>query len=73
MKLGNVSQSIIPVPKFFLNKRSIDLFPSYYQTETNSSERNSRKSNKNKKNSQNQKIRHKSYYRTKDLLSLNCD
>jgi hypothetical protein len=73
MKLGNVSQSIIPVPKFFLNKRSIDLFPSYYQTEVNSSERNSRKSNKNKKNSQNQKIRHKSYYRTKDLLSLNCD
>ena len=75
MKLGNVSQSIIPVPKFFLNKRSIDLFPSCYQTELNSSERNSgKKSKSNKKNFQNQKnVRHKSYYRTKDILSLNCD
>ena len=29
MKLGNVSQSIIPVPKFFLNHRRIDLFTSF--------------------------------------------
>ena len=75
MKLGNVSQSIIPVPKFFLNKRSIDLFPTYYQTEGNSPWKNSRKLRKNKKiNIQNQRnFRHKSYYRTKDILSLNCD
>ena len=72
MKLGNVSQSIIPVPKFFLNKRSIDLFTSYYPTEINSSERNSRRLKKKSKNSPNNG-RNKSYYRAKDLLSLNCD
>ena len=71
MKLGNVSQTIIPVPKFFLNKRSLDLFTSYYPIEVNTTERNSKKiqKNKNKQNS----IRNKSYYRTKDILLLNCD
>ena len=33
MKLGNVSQSIVPVPKFFLNNKSIDLVPLYNKTE----------------------------------------
>ena len=49
MKLGNVSQSIIPVPKFFLNKKTIDLFTSYNTTEAKSSERNTRKIKKRKK------------------------
>ena len=71
MKLGNVSQTIIPVPKFFLNKRSLDLFTSYYPTEVNTTERNSRK--KIKKNKNQNSIRNKSYYRTKDILLLNCD
>ena len=72
MKLGNVSQTIIPVPRFFLNKRTIDLFTSYYATEAKSSERNTRKIRKKKTNSKN-KERNRSYYRTKDILSLNCD
>ena len=72
MKLGNVSQTIIPVPKFFLNKRSLDLFTSYYPTEVNTTERNSRKKIQKNKNKQNS-IRNKSYYRTKDILLLNCD
>ena len=72
MKLGNVSQSIIPVPKFFLNKRTIDLFTSYYPTQDNSLEGNSKK-NKKKGKKNNKNARNKSYYRTKDLLSLNCD
>ena len=75
MKLGNISQSIIPVPRFFLNKRSLDLFTSYYHSETNSPRSNSKNNNKKKKR-RNIIIyngRNKSYYRTKDILSLNCD
>ena len=72
MKLGNVSQSIIPVPRFFLNKRSLDLFSPYNQTETSSSRSNSKKDEKKKKIKINNG-RNKSYYRTKDILSLNCD
>lgn len=64
MKLGNVSQSIVPVPKYFLNNKSIDLIPLYSKTETNFSPRR----NMNKKNS-----KKNSYYRTKDILSLNLD
>lgn len=72
MKLGNVSQSIIPVPKFFLNKRSLDLFTSNTSnTDTIPSDRNLKKSNIKDKN--NKKFRNKSYYRVKDILSLNCD
>ena len=72
MKLGNVSQSIIPVPKFFLKRRSLDLFTSYYPTESTSSERKSKKGKKKiKRNPKN--ARNRSYYRTKDILSLNCD
>ena len=40
MKLGNVSQSIVPVPKYFLNNKSIDLIKSYSKTETNFSPKN---------------------------------
>lgn len=65
MKLGNVSQSIVPVPKYFLNNKSIDLISLYSKTETNFSPR---KKNNKKKNAKN-----KAYYRTKDLLSLNLD
>lgn len=73
MKLGNVSQSIIPVPKFFLNKRSIDLFESNYNTKQSiSTERDINSTSKKKKIFQKNK-RNKSYFRTKDILSLNCD
>ena len=72
MKLGNVSQSIIPVPKFFLNKRSLDLFTSNTSnTDTIPSDRNLKKSKIKDKNKK--KFRNKSYYRVKDILSLNCD
>ena len=72
MKLGNVSQSIIPVPKFFLNKRSLDLFTSNTSnTDTIPLDRNLKKSNIKDKNKK--KFRNKSYYRVKDILSLNCD
>ena len=65
MKLGNVSQSIVPVPKFFLNNKSIDLVPLYNKTEIYFSPQ---RSNINKKRGKN-----KSYYRTKDILALNLD
>ena len=65
MKLGNVSQSIVPVPKYFLNNKSIDLIKSYSKTETNFSPKN----NIHKK----KKSRNKSYYRTKDIFSMNLD
>ena len=65
MKLGNVSQSIVPVPKYFLNNKSIDLIKSYSKTETNFSSKN----NIHKK----KKSRNKSYYRTKDIFSMNLD
>ena len=72
MKLGNVSQSIIPVPKFFLNKRSLDLFTSKTSnTETIPFDRHLKKSNIKDKNKK--KFRNKSYYRAKDILALNCD
>jgi len=64
MKLGNVSQSIVPVPKYFLNNKSIDLIYPYNQTETNF---NSKKIFKKKGRV------NKSYFRTRDLLSLNLD
>ena len=64
MKLGNVSQSIVPVPKYFLNNKSIDLIPLYSKTESNFSPRRKLR-NKNLKN--------KSYYRQRDILSLNLD
>ena len=64
MKLGNVSQSIVPVPKYFLNNKSIDLIPFYSKTESNFSPR--RKQRKNN-------LKNKSYYRQKDILSLNLD
>ena len=65
MKLGNVSQSIVPVPKYFLNNKSIDLISLYSKTETNfSPKRIIHKKIKPKK---------KSYYRARDILSLNLD
>ena len=64
MKLGNVSQSIVPVPKYFLNNKSIDLIYPYNQTEANF---NSKKIFKKKGRV------NKSYFRTRDLLSLNLD
>lgn len=71
MKLGNVSQSIIPVPKFFLNHRTIDLFTSFQNNvQLDSTERIIEKIKKKKKM---KKSRNKSYYRAKDVLSINCD
>jgi hypothetical protein len=70
MKLGNVSQSIIPVPKFFLNHRTIDLFTSFPNGQFASTERIVEKIQKKKKM---KKSRNKSYYRVKDVLSINCD
>ena len=72
MKLGNVSQTIIPVPNFFLNRRSIDLYTTCYPTDSNLSEHIPKKLKAKKKYNQ-KKFRNKSYYRTKDILSLNCD
>ena len=71
MKLGKVSQSIIPVPKFFLNHRTIDLFTSFSNNDQfSSTERFIEKIKKKKKM---KKSRNKSYYRAKDVLSINCD
>ena len=65
MKLGNVSQSVVPVPKYFLNNKSIDLISLYSKTETNfSPKRIIHTKIKPKK---------KSYYRARDILSLNLD
>ena len=58
MKLGNISQTIVPVPKFFTDKhtRTIDLFKS-----------------ENNKSKNTLKKRNNSYFRSKDILSTNCD
>ncbi len=58
MKLGNISQTIVPVPKFFTDKktRTVELF----------------KSN-NKKGKKTNTRRSNSYFRSKDLFSTNCD
>ena len=65
MKLGNVSQSIVPVPKYFINNKSIDLIPLYSKTDANFSP--VRKIQKRKK------FKNKSFFRSKDILSLNLD
>jgi len=65
MKLGNVSQSIVPVPKYFINNKSIDLVSLYSKTDTNfSPKRNIRRK---------RKTRNISYYRTRDILTINSD
>ena len=65
MKLGNVSQSIVPVPKYFINNKSIDLVSLYSKTDTNfSPKRNIRRK---------RKTRNISYYRTMDILTINSD
>ena len=58
MKLGNISQTIVPVPKFFTDKntRTIDLFKP---------DNNKGKKSLNKRSN--------SYFRSKDLFSTNCD
>ena len=58
MKLGNISQTIVPVPKFFTDKntRTIDLFKP---------DNNKGKKSFNKRSN--------SYFRSKDLFSTNCD
>ena len=58
MKLGNISQTIVPVPKFFTDKntRTIDLFKP---------DNNKGKKSPNKRSN--------SYFRSKDLFSTNCD
>ena len=73
MKLGNISQSIIPVQKFFLNKGSLDLFTSSYYNNYPNSSVNSPNISKKKKKNNIKYLRNKSYFRTKDILSLNCD
>ena len=65
MKLGNVSQSIIPVPKYFINNKSIDLIPLTNRTETNFSPI--------RKNLKKKKLKNKTFFRTKDILSINLD
>ena len=65
MKLGNVSQSIVPVPKYFINNKSIDLVSLYSKTDTNfSPKRNIRRK---------RKTRNISYYRAMDILTINSD
>ena len=58
MKLGNISQTIIPVPKFFTDKnsRTVDLFKSHNKTRNKTLTKRSN-----------------SYFRPKDLFSTNCD
>ena len=58
MKLGNISQTIVPVPKFFTDKntRTVELFKSYNRYV---------KDNFNKRSN--------SYFRSKDIFSTNCD
>ena len=58
MKLGNISQTIVPVPKFYTDKntRTVDIFKS---------------NNKFRKNALIK--RSNSYFRSKDLFSINCD
>ena len=65
MKLGNVSQSIVSVPKYFLKNKSIDLISSCSKTETNF--------NPIRKIIKKKKLKNKSFFRSKDILSLNLD
>ena len=65
MKLGNVSQSIVPVPKYFLNNKSIDLISLYNKTDINFSPKINIRNKKKSKN--------KAYYRARDILSVNLD
>lgn len=59
MKLGNVSQSIVPIPKFFSDKatRTIELF----------------KQDNNFSKTKYQNKRKTSYFRSNDLFRSNCD
>ena len=65
MKLGNVSQSIVSVPKYFINNKSIDIIPLYSKTDTNF--------NPIRKIPKKKKLKNKSFFRTKDILLLNLD
>ena len=58
MKLGNISQTIVPVPKFYTDKntRTVELFKS---TKTFGNKTLFKRSN--------------SYFRSKDILTTNCD
>ena len=62
MKLGNISQTIVPVPKYFLNKKTVDLFTQSKPNQTSPESKNEKKTTRNH-----------SYYRTKDILTLNFD
>ena len=65
MKLGNVSQSIVSVPKYFITNKSIDIIPLYSKTDTNF--------NPIRKIPKKKKPKNKSFFRTKDILLLNLD
>ena len=56
MKLGNISQTIVPVPKFFTDKntRTVEIFKSIT-------------------NKRDLGRRNNSYFRSRDLLTTNCD
>jgi len=58
MKLGNISQTIVPVPKFFIDKdtRTIEIFKP-----------------RNRFRIKGEKKRSDSYFRSRDLFSSNCD
>ena len=58
MKLGNISQTIVPVPKFFIDKdtRTIEIFKS-----------------RNRFRIKGEKKRNDSYFRSRDLFASNCD
>ena len=58
MKLGNISQTIVPVPKFFIDKdtRTIEIFKP-----------------RNRFRIKGEKKRSDSYFRQRDLFSSNCD
>ena len=73
MKLGNVSQTVVPVPNFFLDRktRPIETFKTATNSEIDITEYSKRKNSYKKKYKKNK--RNSSYYRDKDILSFNLD
>ena len=74
MKLGNVSQTVVPVPNFFLYRktRPIETFKTAANSEIDMTEfSNQQKISIQKRLKKNK--RNSSYYRDKDILSFNLD
>ena len=74
MKLGNVSQTVVPVPNFFLDRktRPIETFKTATNSEIDITENLGSEKNLTQKRIKKNK-RNSSYYRDKDILSFNID